>query len=153
MKRTSSINRFKLVVPAISRNESYCRSIAVAFVAQCDPTVEEIADIKTVMSEAVTNCIVHAYKDTQEEKKKLIYISCELYEGNIFKFTVKDKGCGIKDLDMAMQPLFTTDSESERSGMGLPIMKTFSDSFKIKSFVGKGTTVTFTKKVNISNGQ
>ncbi len=153
MKKKIPLNSFKLTLPAISRNESYCRSIAVAFAAQCDPTVEEIADIKTVISEAVTNCIVHAYKETTDERKKLIYISCELYEGNIFKFTVKDKGCGIEDINRAMQPLYTTDAENERSGMGLPIMKTFSDTFKVKSTVGKGTTVTFTKKVNASDGQ
>ena len=153
MKKKKIINSFKLTVPAISRNESYCRSIAVAFVAQCDPTVEEIADIKTVMSEAVTNSIVHAYKDYGDEKKKLIYISCELYEGNIFRFTVKDKGCGIKNIEEAMQPLYTTDAENERSGMGLPIMKTFSDTFKIRSVIDKGTTVVFTKKVNVADGQ
>ncbi len=153
MKKKKPTNSFKLIIPALSKNEAYCRSIAVAFAAQCDPTVEEIADIKTVISEAVTNCIVHAYKETKDERKKLIYINCELFEGNVFKFTVRDKGCGIADIGRAMEPLYTTDCENERSGMGLPIMKTFSDTFKVKSEVGKGTTVTFTKKVNIANGQ
>ena len=141
-------NRFKLVVPAISQNESYCRSIAVAFAAQCDPTVEEIADIKTVMSEAVTNCIVHAYKNETDESKKMIYITCDLFKDNTFRFSIKDKGCGIQDVKMAMEPLYTTDAENERSGMGLPIMETFSDSLKVNSTLGKGTTVIFTKKVN-----
>lgn len=149
MKKT--VNSFKLSLPAISRNEAYCRSIAISFLAQSDPTVEEIADIKTVMSEAVTNCIVHAYRHETEERKKVIYISGIQLEDNTFKFTVRDKGCGIPDIEKAMQPLYTTDSESERSGMGLPIMKTFSDSFKIKSEVGKGTVVTFSKKVSSGN--
>lgn len=140
-------NAFKISLPAISRNEAYSRSIAISFLMDADPTVEEIADIKTIISEAVTNCIVHAYKNVSETAKKTIYITGTQYEDNTFKFTVKDRGCGIKDIDQAMQPLFTTDSENERSGMGLPIMKTFSDSFKIRSVTGKGTTVTFTKKV------
>ena len=147
------INTFKLCVPAISRNESYCRSTAIAFLTQADPTVEEIADIKTVMSEAVTNCIVHAYKNEQNNSKKLIYISGTYYSDNTFKFTVKDKGCGIDNIQKAMEPLYTTDPENERSGMGLPIMQTFSDSLKINSKQGKGTTVTFTKKVNSHNGK
>ena len=145
------VNSFKLSLPAISRNEAFCRSIAISFLAQADPTIEEIADIKTVMSEAVTNCIVHAYRQEADEKKKIIYISAMRFEDNTFKFTVKDKGCGIADIEKAMQPLYTTDSESERSGMGLPIMQTFSDSFKIKSNIGKGTVVTFSKKVSSGN--
>ncbi len=140
-------NKFKLTLPAISANEAYARSISVAFAAQCDPTIEEIADIKTVISEAVTNCIVHAYKNEKDEKKKMIYISCELLEDKTLRFSVKDKGCGIDDIERAMEPLYTTDPESERSGMGLPIMKTFSDTLKIKSVVGKGTSVNFTKRI------
>lgn len=146
MKKT--VNSFKLTIPALGRNEAYCRNIAVSFLAEADPTVEEIADIKTVVSEAVTNCIVHAYKDSYNEKEKIIYITGTQYDDNTFKFVIKDKGCGIQDIEKAMQPLYTTDKESERSGMGLPIMKTFSDSFKLKSIPGKGTTVVFTKKVN-----
>lgn len=142
------VNSFKLSVPALSRNEAYCRSAAVAFAAQCDPTVEELADIKTVISEAVTNCIVHAYRECNDKSDRTVYITGTLYEDNTFRFTIKDKGCGIPDIKMAMEPLFTTDPENERSGMGMPIMKTFSDSFKIKSTVNKGTTVIFTKKVN-----
>ena len=146
-KMRKKINTFKIVLPAISRNEAYCRNLAVAFLVHADPTVEEIADIKTIMSEAVTNCIVHAYKNEKDDKKKLIYISGTHFEDNTFKFSVKDKGCGINDVNEAMQPLFTTDSDNERSGMGIPIMQTFSDSFKIRSVPGQGTTVTFSKKV------
>ena len=146
------INTFKLTIPAISRNEAYCRNLAVAFMIHADPTVEEIADIKTVMSEAVTNCIVHAYKNETDEKNKLIYISGVHFEDNTFRFTIRDKGCGISDIDKAMQPLFTTDADNERSGMGIPIMQTFSDIFKIRSSPSKGTTVIFSKKVRSSNG-
>ncbi len=151
MEKKKIINQMKLTLPAISRNESFCRSLAASFVAQCDPTIEEIADIKTVISEAVTNCIVHAYRNETDDKKKLIYISCILYDDNTFKFTVKDKGCGITDIQKAMEPLYTTDSENERSGMGLPIMKSFSDTFKIKTKNESGTTVTFTKKIGTEN--
>ena len=148
MNRKKRINSFKAVLPSLGRNEAYCRNLAVAFLAQADPTVEEIADVKTVISEAVTNCIVHAYKNERDESKRKIYIEGVQFEDNTFRFTVKDKGCGIEDIKKAMEPLYTTDADSERSGMGLPIMQTFSDSFKIKSEVGKGTTVTFSKRVS-----
>lgn len=151
MSRKKIINSFKLSVPALSRNEAYCRSAAVAFAAQCDPTIEEIADIKTVISEAVTNCIVHAYKNSDISCDRIIYISAILYDDNTFKFTIKDKGCGIPDISAAMEPLYTTDPENERSGMGMPIMKTFSDTFKVRSTVGKGTSVVFTKRINGHN--
>lgn len=151
MKRKEVINSFKATFPAKSQNEAICRSIAAIFTSQCNPTIEEIADIKTVISEAVTNCIVHAYKNTPQETKKYIYITAELYSDNTLKFIIKDKGCGIPDIAMAMQPLYTTDAENERSGMGLPIMQTFSDTFKIKSTPEKGTTITFTKKINQGN--
>ncbi len=145
------INSFALTVPALGRNEAYCRSIAISFLTCADPTVEEIADIKTIISEAVTNCIVHAYKNTPNEVKKLIYITGVHYADNTFRFSIRDKGCGISDIEKAMEPLFTTDSDNERSGMGLPIMKTFSDNFRIRSKPGKGTTVTFTKKLKEYN--
>ena len=145
------INSFKLTLPAISINEAYCRNLAVSFLMHADPTVEEIADIKTVMSEAVTNCIVHAYKNETNENKKTIYITGTHFDDNTFKFIIKDKGCGIADIQKAMTPLFTTDFENERSGMGIPIMQSFSDSLKIHSEAGRGTTVVFTKKINNAN--
>ncbi|MBE6705506.1 MAG: anti-sigma F factor [Ruminococcaceae bacterium] len=147
----NKLNMFRLTVPALSRNEAFCRSTAIAFAAQADPTIEEIADIKTIMSEAVTNCIVHAYKDEPLLKNRVIYITGVQLEDNTFKFTVKDKGCGISDIKQAMQPLFTTDAENERSGMGLPIMQAFSDKLKITSSPGKGTTVTFVKRIGGRN--
>ncbi len=153
MKRKNIVNSLKLTIPAISRNEGFCRNFAASFVAQSDPTIEEIADIKTIISEAVTNCIVHAYRNEQSENKKLIYITCTLYDDNVFKFTVKDNGCGISDVDKAMEPLYTTDAENERSGMGLPIMKSFSDTLKITTKIGKGTKIIFTKKIGVSDGR
>lgn len=151
MRRKEIINSLKATFPAKSQNEAICRSISAVFTSQCNPTIEEIADIKTVISEAVTNCIVHAYKNAPKEAKKYIYITAELYSDNTLKFTIKDKGCGISDINMAMQPLYTTDAENERSGMGLPIMQSFSDTFRIKSAPEKGTTITFTKKISKSN--
>lgn len=148
-KKRSVVNRFRAVLPAKGCNEAFCRSIAASFLAQCDPTVEEIADVKTVVSEAVTNCTVHAYRELppSERAKKQICFSCELYSDGEFRFTVRDTGCGIADIERAMTPLYTTDSAGERSGMGLPIMQSFSDSFRIRSAPGKGTTVVFTKKI------
>ena len=151
MNRRKKVNTFKAVIPALGRNEAYCRNLAVAFLAQADPTVEEIADVKTVISEAVTNCIVHAYKNEKDEGNRKIYIEGTQFDDNTFRFTVKDKGCGIENIAKAMQPLYTTDADNERSGMGLPIMQTFSDSFKIKSELQKGTVITFSKKVKGSD--
>ena len=151
-RKKSVINSIKITVPATSRNESFCRSLAASFVSQCDPTIEEIADVKTIISEAVTNCIVHAYKNENNEKNKQIYITCTLFDDNTFKCTVKDKGCGIPNLEKAMEPLFTTDAENERSGMGLPIMKTFSDTLRVTTKAGEGTKVIFTKKIGATNG-
>lgn len=152
MKRKNIVNSLKLTIPAISRNESFCRSFAASFAAQCDPTIEEIADIKTIISEAVTNCIVHAYRSETDERNKLIYITCTLYDDNVFKFTVKDNGCGISNIEKAMEPFYTTDAENERSGMGLPIMKSFSDSLRISTKAGKGTKIIVTKKIGVSDG-
>lgn len=151
MKRKEVINSIKATFPAISQNEAICRSMAAIFTSQCNPTIEELADIKTIISEAVTNCIVHAYKNVPKEDKRYIYITAQLYRDNTLKFTIKDNGCGIADINMAMQPLYTTDAENERSGMGLPIMQSFSDTFKIKSKLGKGTTIIFTKKISQVN--
>ena len=141
-------NELNLQILSLSENEAFARSCVASFCLPLNPSLEVITDIKTAVSEAVTNCIVHAYKGVTDDNKKMIYISCVLFEGGIFKFVIRDKGCGIENLDKAMEPLYTTDPENERSGMGLPIMKTFSDTFKVSSVVGKGTTVTFTKRIN-----
>ena len=107
-------NSFTMTVLSRSSNESFTRATVSAFAAQLDPTLEEISDIKTAVSEAVTNCIVHAYKNSVG----MIYITAEAFSDNVVKITIRDKGCGIEDIKQARQPLFTTDAASERRGLG-----------------------------------
>lgn len=147
MKNT--LNYFKTTLYASSVNEAYSRVIVSAFAAQLDPTVEELADIKTAVSEAVTNCIVHAYRYETDERKKKIYIEASYDDTGVFTVTVKDKGCGIDDVKKAMEPLFTTDAAGERSGMGFAIMESFTDKLKVLSKKGIGTKVTMTKRLKI----
>ena len=144
MKANGIINKINLNIPAISVNEGACRSIVGVFCAQLNPTIEELADIKCAVSEAVTNCIVHAYKNTVG----IIYISVTLYEDRTVKIEIRDRGCGISDIDRARQPLFTTDPEGERSGMGFSVMETFTDRLYVSSKVGKGTKVTLKKRLS-----
>lgn len=151
MKRKTQ-NYFKTTLYASSVNEGYARVMVSAFASQLDPTVEEIADIKTAVSEAVTNCIVHAYKNEPDKKKKRIYIEASYDEIGIFTVTIKDKGCGIPDVKKAMEPLYTTDAESERSGMGFSIMETFTDRLRVRSNPGRGTSVTMIKRLSPKKG-
>ena len=144
MKQTP-VNRFKAEFPAKSINEGYARMVAAAFVSQLDPTVADLADIKTAVSEAVTNCIVHAYRD--KEGYCPIYISGAYYADGSVVISVRDKGCGISDIKQAVTPLFTTDPAGERSGMGFTIMESFCDKMSVSSRVGKGTTVRLVKKI------
>lgn len=139
------LNRMKIHFPSLSVNESFARSAIAAFCAQVGPTATDIADIKCAVSEAVTNCIVHAYRETLGE----IYITAELYEGSHLKLSVKDKGCGITDVAQAREPLFTTDAEGERSGMGFTVMESFTDKLIVRSVPQKGTTVTMYKKMGL----
>ena len=136
------INKFTMNLYARSANESFARSCISAFAAQLDPTLEEINDIKTAVSEAVTNCIVHAYK----EKLGKIYISAEILEGGTLKIRIKDTGCGIENVDLALTPLYTTVG-GERAGLGFAVMQSFMDSLKVTSRVGRGTTVIMKKKI------
>ena len=142
------MNYFKTTLYASSQNESFARVIVSAFAAKLDPTVEEIADIKTAVSEAVTNCIVHAYRNETDERKKKIYIEAFCHDDGTFTVSIKDKGCGIEDISLAMQPLYTTDAANERSGMGFPIMQSFTDKLKVVSKPGRGTKVTMSKKLS-----
>ncbi len=135
-------NFMKLEFPSKSCNESFSRAAVAAFAAQLDMNVEELADIKTAVSEAVTNSIVHGYRGL----KGIIHIECRIDGGNI-TVTVRDEGRGIEDVECAMRPLFTTDGTGERSGMGFTVMQTFMDSLSVKSVYGEGTTVTMTKAV------
>ena len=137
------INEMKLKIPGKSVNEGFARSAVAAFAAQLDPTVAEIADIKTAVSEAVTNCIVHAYRDTIGS----IYIETRVLENRVFMIKIKDRGCGIADVKQAMEPLFTTAPGEERAGLGFSVMESFMDKVTVRSTLGKGTVVTLTKKI------
>ena len=138
-----AINSIRLTFPSRSANEGFARVAVAAFVAQLDPTVEEISEIKTAVSEAVTNCIVHGYKDTLGT----ITIAGRLYDNGKLVLSIKDKGQGIEDIEQAMEPLFTTGNTEERSGMGFTIMETFMDKVRVTSKAGMGTTVIFTKYI------
>lgn len=131
-----------LQFPSRSVNESFARSAVAAFAARLDPTMEELGDIKTAVSEAVTNCIVHAYPDSIG----IIQIRCKVLQDQILDITIKDRGCGIEDVNKALEPMFTTGNE-ERSGMGFTIMESFMSSLKVKSKLGKGTTVHMRRKI------
>ena len=139
-----SLNTFSLKIPSRSTNEAFARVAVAAFASQLDPTVEENSDIKTAVSEAVTNCIVHAYADTIGD----IYINCQILPEKTFKIKIRDKGCGIADIKQAMEPLFTT-AGGERAGLGFAVMESFTDNLKVRSVVGKGTTITMVKKISV----
>lgn len=136
-------NKFSMNIMAKSANEGFARACISAFAAQLDPTLEEINDIKTAVSEAVTNCIVHAYK----EKIGKIYISGELCENNIIRIKIRDAGCGIENVEKAMEPLYTTVG-GERAGLGFAVMQSFMDTVKVRSAPGKGTSIVMTKKIS-----
>ncbi len=136
------INKFNMSLFARSANEGFARSCISAFAAQLDPTLEELNDIKTAVSEAVTNCIVHAYR----EKLGKIYITAEIVEGGVLKIRIRDTGCGIENIPLALEPLFTTVG-GERAGLGFAVMESFMDSVRVTSKVGKGTTVLMKKRI------
>ena len=138
----NSANYIKLEFPSKSINEGYARSAVAAFAAQLDPTLEELGDIRTAVSEAVTNAIVHAYPDDIG----IIRMKLRIVDEDKLEITVMDKGRGIPDLRQAMEPLFTTGGE-ERSGMGFTIMESFTDKLKVRSAPGKGTTVTMLRRI------
>ena len=137
------INSIKFVMPALSVNESSARAVVSSFMIQSDPTVEELADIRTAVSEAVTNAVVHAYRGTYGS----IELTVKLLRGREIYIRVKDKGCGIADVEQAMEPLFTTAPEEERSGLGFSVVQSFMDKLAVKSVPGKGTTVTMRKRL------
>lgn len=136
-------NEFTMKLYSRSCNESFARVAAAAFISQLDPTIEEINDIKTAVSEAVTNCIVHGYKDAFG----YIYMGVQIFDDGIIKIKIRDKGCGIEDIKKAMEPLYTTAGD-ERAGLGFAVMQSFMDKVRVTSTVGKGTTVTFIKKLS-----
>ena len=140
--RSKAINEVTLEFPSRSSNEGFARSAAACFTAQMDPTRNELEDIKTAVSEAVTNAIVHAYPDAIGT----VTLKMRVCPGNVLELTVKDRGRGIADVEKARQPMFTTGG-AERSGMGFTIMESFMDNLTVRSVPGRGTTVTMKKKL------
>lgn len=138
-------NEMKLEFSSKSSNESFARIAVAAFVAQLDPSIEEIADIKTSVSEAVTNSIIHGY----ENKDGIVTIECRLFANSV-EIEISDNGSGIEDIEKAREPLYTSKSDLERSGMGFTIMESFMDDVKIESVLGIGTKVTMRKMIKAS---
>jgi len=131
-----------LEIDSISENENFARVTVAAFVSRLNPTLEEIADIKTAVSEAVTNAIVHGY----DGKEGIVYITCEIEENEVH-ITIEDKGIGIENVDKAREPLYTTKPDDERSGMGFVFMEVFMDSLTVESTISEGTIIRMSKKI------
>lgn len=145
MRTKSKISNYiEVEFPSRSTNEAFARMTVAAFAAQLDPTLEELGDIKTAVSEAVTNAIVHAYP---EEIGKIV-LKARIYEGNILEIVIRDWGRGMEDTQKAREPLYTTGGE-ERSGMGFTIMESFMDSLAVRSKVGAGTSVTMKRRISL----
>lgn len=143
-----SKNQLVFEIPSRSVNEALARSVVACFAAQLDPTMEELGDIKTAVSEAVTNCIVHAYPDTIGK----ISVRCKILPDNVLDIVVKDKGRGIEDIAQARMPMYTTGGD-ERSGMGFTIMESFMHELKVSSKPGKGTTVHMKRRISKRGGK
>ena len=139
------INTIRFTMPSLSVNESAARAVVSSFLIQADPTVEELSDIRTAVSEAVTNAVVHAYRETTGN----IELTVKLLRGREIYIKIRDKGCGIPDVEQAMTPLFTTAPEEERSGLGFSVMQSFMDKLSVKSSKGKGTTVIMRKRLAV----
>lgn len=137
------INEVKFIMPSLSINESVARAVVSSFLIQTDPSVEELSEIRTVVSEAVTNSIVHGYRNISGN----IEMTVKLLKNREIYIKIRDKGCGIENIEQAMEPLFTTAPEEERSGLGFSVMQSFTDSLKVKSKSGSGTTVIMRKKL------
>lgn len=135
------LNQAQISFSSNSVNEGFGRAAVAAFLAQLDPTVADLSDMRTAVSEAVTNAIVHGYRDTLGT----VYITVKIYEDGKAVVRVRDKGCGIPDIKQAMEPLFTTGGE-ERAGLGFAVMQSFCDSVRVTSKLGRGTSVTLTKR-------
>lgn len=147
MKSQNVKNTMKLTLPSLSVNEGMARAAVAAFCSQQDPATTDLADIKCAVSEAVTNAIVHAYRDTVG----LVYITVKLIDDGTVVIEIRDKGCGIQNVKQAREPLFTTDAEGERSGLGFTVMESFCDKVRVRSSVGRGTTVVLSKRIGKKN--
>lgn len=145
-----TLNEMELSFESRSSNEGFARSAVSAFIAQLDPTISELNDIRTAVSEAVTNCVVHAYKNTIGK----INVQVKIAGNSEVIIKIRDRGCGIEDIKKAMEPLFTTAPSDDRAGLGFAVMQSFTDSMNVRSSVGKGTTVTLKKRLSqrIYNG-
>ena len=132
----------KLIIDSNSQNEAFARTVVAAYITRLDPTLEELANVKTAVSEAVTNCIIHAYRDVIG----MIYISVKIFENGKVVIRIRDKGCGIEDVEKAKEPLYSTGGE-ERAGLGFMVMESFMDQMKVTSKVGKGTVVVLQKEI------
>ena len=141
------LNQVKISFYSRSINEGFARAALAAFLVQADPTVPQLADIKTAVSEAVTNCIVHAYPGAIG----LVTLLAALYEGGIVRITVSDKGVGIADVARAMEPLYTTGNPDERAGLGFAVMQSFMDKVRVTSAPGRGTRVTMVKRLDVQD--
>ena len=137
------VNQVKFTFMSRSVNESFARAVLAAFLAQADPTVPQLADIKTAVSEAVTNCIVHAYPQQVGQ----ITLTAALYEKGLVRITVSDRGVGIEDIAKAMEPMYTSGDPDERAGLGFAVMQSFMDKVKVSSTPGRGTRVTMSKRL------
>lgn len=138
------LNEIRFKMPSLSVNEAAARAVVSSFLIQADPTVEELSDIRTAVSEAVTNAVVHGYR----HRKGDIELTVRLLPKREVYIRIRDKGCGIADIEQAMQPLFTTAPEEERSGLGFSVMKSFMDKLTVRSTPEKGTTVTMRKRLS-----
>lgn len=141
------LNQVKITFASRSVNEGFARAALAAFLVQLDPTVPQLADLKTAVSEAVTNCIVHAYPDAIGP----VTMTAGLYEGGLVRITISDRGVGIDDVTKAMEPMYTTGDPSERAGLGFAVMQSFMDKVRVSSTPGKGTRVTLTKRLEPRN--
>ena len=142
------INEMKVTFPSRSANEGFARAVVASFLSQLDPAVDELSDLRTAVSEAVTNCIVHAYPDSIGD----ITVQIRLFENGRTVVKVRDRGCGIEDVEQAMEPLFTTGGD-DRSGLGFSVMESFTDRLKVSSRKGKGTVVTMEKYIVLRERQ
>ncbi len=136
------INRMSLAFPAASENEAFARAAASSFITLADPYINELAELKTAVSEAVTNCVVHAYRGMSTG---MIYMDIKLFSDRTVYIKIRDKGCGIADIGQAMQPLFTTAPEEERAGLGFAVMESFTDRLRVRSSCGSGTVLVMEK--------
>lgn len=143
-------NKMQISFDAISVNEAFARITVAAFIAPLNPTLEELSDIKTAVSEAVTNAIIHGYENTEPAERMQVCMECVITE-DVLQVTVRDEGCGIENIEQAMQPLFTTKPELDRSGMGFAFMEAFMDDLEVESIPGAGTTVIMKKKLGTSS--